>query len=114
MGWSGYDDAKLVEVLRACVALPNAERFAYLDAVPRRASESIDAFYRLIDLGFLERIPVACGVWFYRVTPAGKIVAITGVVPRREDDGPGLGSSHAGRQHPPDADRKRKRAEGEP
>jgi hypothetical protein len=64
------------DLLRRIVATGLADRFAFADvAPPRERTFSYVAFERLLHAGLIDRVPVSCGVWHYRVTEDGREAA---------------------------------------
>lgn len=59
------------ELLRLIAASGRGERFTLRDVAPARPTRFLVAFQQLLDAGLVERVPVSCGAWFYRLTPAG-------------------------------------------
>jgi len=61
--------------LRAIVRCGKA--FFSAEEVGATTTGRIDAFYRLLDLGLMERITMAGCKWWYRLTDAGRAAAAT-------------------------------------
>lgn len=67
------------EYLRRVVERGLAERFQHVDvAGPLERIRLLTALHLLVRVGHVERVAVACGVWHYRLTPAGLAAAATG------------------------------------
>ena len=62
------------------------------EIAPRDAAKLALAFDRLLDVELVERVPVACGTWHYKLTPAGLEAAAADAPPKirgeRDEDAP--------------------------
>jgi hypothetical protein len=60
------------QLLRRVVAAGAAERFTFAEVIPlRERMRFIVSLESLVEAGWAERVPVGCGKWWYRLTPAG-------------------------------------------
>lgn len=59
-------------LLKRAAALPDPQAFTYRElSGSTGAAAAMAAFEKLLDCDLFERVPVSCGVWYYRLTAAG-------------------------------------------
>lgn len=65
-------DALAQKLLRLIVDSGRADGFKLIVVVGvKKISRYIGALYSLVNAGLVSRVPISCGEWFYKFTPAG-------------------------------------------
>lgn len=62
-------------LLQRAVTAGLADGFTLRQVAPCDASKMLKALERLIEVELIQRVPIKCGVWNYRLTPAGVLAA---------------------------------------